>query len=1732
MTSLTAASSSPHALSVSYEVIDAVQRTLEKEGKITYQIASILQSIRSQLRESVLRVISSVSASTVTSSDTTSRASTLIHEKVNPNMEMALILVRDLLESMNLSESLIAFKSEVQNQIALSTINVGSDFQSLDWFSKGYKDTKNSLLLFASNGSMNYHRERELSLLETLIQLRQRDLSKESKDSGPDLYHAPAKKEQTPRWNLSDQKNQRDDVVTSTSRVRADEYKSAFDMKEDDLDEVDSELDIQYGHSAAADDTDDAEGGDVDYAGHTPASGPAIQAAAVATAAKTTVDSQSVPDKDISSSRLSMPLDMDESASFEDSNIELMSNSLNIDVSLPPPKQPFSTSTSTSSISGASSLPPLRAAGASSLPALKSQTGPRHSRDSKEDDSGPAIDDDENEEQDDLDGPENLSDDDDGEEVSADPESIAATRASSTRHISVRDKAPSSTTASSAIAASASSRASVQRLGQGSTVSRSVSGWGQSDDTRYDDFEVDEEDRESDPVSSFSRGSSVRSSFPSSIAAFPRPGAPGSSRGGPGAMSLDSEDPLLEELLDDVNALEQSHDQMQTSYRSNQEDEEDYFAQARKGRDRYDSKHEEKEEEDEEEEEEEEEAPSPMARDLDALSKMSNLRVDDGDEKPSRRSENKPEEEEEAGSADGDEDEDNYADDNYGDDFEDDDVNALLDDDRHDGGAKAKKQPQSWTGGGQSQSQVEAKKPPLESRSADEDAEAEEVQSVEDEVSAAHSDSDEEDREEKKEDKGDNKEMETGFGLSRSRSGGLLSGLPSLHPGVKQPAQFDNDDSFEQSEGSSYFPGSLGLGSRTQKDDDVVRNSASFNLGQYSVDAQDEEDISGEEVEGKISDIDKRLRELENMDNDGELAALKKKFTAPDSFSPRASVDRDEDEDGDEDEENDENVMEFSVGEDDEGFRLDYNIATAIDLLLKGGKTRKMLLSIKNSNRALLMCSLFVSRRSQQSQSSKDSNGETFIEGPYTIFDEYGSMPTFEDTFKLLEASSPVVVILGANFTLISFIEEHPGGLRSIIKPRTVIRLTDRLAVVVSGVVGDCRRVALVAKELVANHSFAYGAPPSGYLLASKLAQFMQEATTGSKRPFSCQIFVCSSLVSDGADRFILPEQTQTQTGLPEVKDTTTCNLEPGELGGGGYSMNRFLLRRRSVFSISPAGSLSLVQAACSGGGGGGGRRGGGLKGAQSMSQLLEAEYKPGLNVEEAGVSYPVLATQVSVDSAGVDLSSLVFAKCEDFEFEKKDSAVKQTSALPLLVKEHESEVAQIPTCEVVVESPEDSSKQSLEAVLVETICSGTIINCSEGQYEDDERRNCDIVQDQDHPPEIFSIQVEEMRDAEARSRCTSQGSEGTAGFMMDVVDLLQSTDPLLSRPPSFSSTAITCSTNTPLVADEELIRTEAEVVGRILEAACVNFKDMDRSGDPEPFDASIFDSIERDIECISLGDEDEQEQFGSEEVTNSSLGSSSPSSSSSLTTATRLLRCKRRARQQLSRSPPSSSSCGAADVREQLQKIIASLSCSAQLLQRTLADDRSGRPAASRLGQIVYSADQVVRPESGPSASVSCALPSPTGEEESERRSDGPVLLSRVVVAVPSSIVGARCHRIAAAANVLSEQGMLTLEPLDPDPTSAVPPPSPSVSSISSHIDPRKLATARRIRDGGKFKRIQTQWVSATDFFARQRRPDQGSSYGSTSAASSMSRAGKKGQKAKTKVASKSKAAHIARQS
>lgn len=111
------------------------------------------------------------------------------------------------------------------------------------------------------------------------------------------------------------------------------------------------------------------------------------------------------------------------------------------------------------------------------------------------------------------------------------------------------------------------------------------------------------------------------------------------------------------------------------------------------------------------------------------------------------------------------------------------------------------------------------------------------------------------------------------------------------------------------------------------------------------------------------------------------------------------------------------------------------------------------------------------------------------------------------------------------------------------------------------------------------------------------------------------------------------------------------------------------------------------------------------------------------------------------------------------------------------------------------------------------------------------------------------------------------------------------------------------------------------------------------------------------------------------------------------------------------------------------------------------------------------------------------CPLPDPLAlrsyANESEQPVKGPVLLPLVVVAVPSSMIETRCHRVSAAAPPVAEEGLLSLQPLEPVSTPTILTAGllmPTLSSMSSYVDPRKIATARRIRDGGKFKRVQTQ--------------------------------------------------------
>lgn len=59
----------------------------------------------------------------------------------------------------------------------------------------------------------------------------------------------------------------------------------------------------------------------------------------------------------------------------------------------------------------------------------------------------------------------------------------------------------------------------------------------------------------------------------------------------------------------------------------------------------------------------------------------------------------------------------------------------------------------------------------------------------------------------------------------------------------------------------------------------------------------------------------------------------------------------------------------------------------------------------------------FVVSRGYQSSRNYDA--------PFTIIDEYGSLPSLKDAFNLVGLSTPIVIITGKNYTLFSY-KEYP----------------------------------------------------------------------------------------------------------------------------------------------------------------------------------------------------------------------------------------------------------------------------------------------------------------------------------------------------------------------------------------------------------------------------------------------------------------------------------------------------------------------------------------------------------------------------------------------------------------------------------------------------------------------------------------------------------------------------------
>jgi 20S proteasome alpha/beta subunit len=65
-----------------------------------------------------------------------------------------------------------------------------------------------------------------------------------------------------------------------------------------------------------------------------------------------------------------------------------------------------------------------------------------------------------------------------------------------------------------------------------------------------------------------------------------------------------------------------------------------------------------------------------------------------------------------------------------------------------------------------------------------------------------------------------------------------------------------------------------------------------------------------------------------------------------------------------------------------------------------------------------------------------------------------------------------------------------------------------RLALLVTGLAGECPRTIRFAKEMALNLTYEYGAQPSGKTVAQRIGAFLNEATGGGSRPLAVHVLL------------------------------------------------------------------------------------------------------------------------------------------------------------------------------------------------------------------------------------------------------------------------------------------------------------------------------------------------------------------------------------------------------------------------------------------------------------------------------------------------------------------------------------------------------------------------------------------------------------------------------------------------
>lgn len=130
----------------------------------------------------------------------------------------------------------------------------------------------------------------------------------------------------------------------------------------------------------------------------------------------------------------------------------------------------------------------------------------------------------------------------------------------------------------------------------------------------------------------------------------------------------------------------------------------------------------------------------------------------------------------------------------------------------------------------------------------------------------------------------------------------------------------------------------------------------------------------------------------------------------------------------------------------------------------------------------------------------------------YRYLDEFEELPSVKAAVDLVLGARQIAVLRLSNGTLVAYTTPRVGEhvLQHAIGCAPLHRVVDpRYHLLVTGVVGDCRKVVKHVKQLALNHSMEFLTPPTAEMIADSLGDYLKSCSQG--RQLACHAFIIDS---------------------------------------------------------------------------------------------------------------------------------------------------------------------------------------------------------------------------------------------------------------------------------------------------------------------------------------------------------------------------------------------------------------------------------------------------------------------------------------------------------------------------------------------------------------------------------------------------------------------------------------------